>query len=154
MRLRILTFGIFVSSLLAQGAVCAQDVNVLKELDFGEAVVRDNLSQRSIIVQTNGSFSADSAFIILQNPTEGLYQVTNLPPSTVITSILITVDQQMIGPGEDFIIDNFDIDAPSSSNSNGELDISVGARLRTTGSGQNYLYDAQFESALTLEINY
>ena len=87
-------------------------------------------------------------------PNEGQYQFENLPPSTSIASINIIVDQQMIGPGEDFIIDNFEIDAPSSTNSNGELPIGLGARLRTTGTSQNYLNSADFNSTLTIEINF
>ncbi len=132
----------------------AQSFSVLKELDFGEAVVTDNHSRYSITVRSNGSYTANNIFILLRNPTEGLYHIEGLPVSTAITDISIEVDQQMIGFGEDFTIDNFNIKADSSTDSNGVLDVSVGARLRTSGSGQNYMYDAQFESAMTITINY
>lgn len=132
----------------------AQTVTAINDLDFGEAIVTNNSGQYSINVQANGFFTADSAFIFIENPREGFYKVRDLPPSILITNISVSIDQQMNGPGEDFIIDNFDISAPSFSDANGELDIYLGARLRTSGNNNNYLYNSTFRSTLTLFINY
>ncbi len=139
--------------LIPYGAIYAQSVTVLKELNFGEAVVTSNSAQYSIDVRSNGSFFGDSVFVFLTQPTEGIYRIEGLPVSTNVANVTIQVDQQMIGPGTDFIIDNFDIDAGETTNSSGELLINLGARLRTTGNGQNYLHNATFNSALTVTIN-
>lgn len=132
----------------------AQNITVVKELNFGEAVVTNNSSPHSITIQTNGSFTASNAFVFLEIPTEGQYVFENLPVNTTVSSITVQVDQQMIGPGEDFIIDNFDIDGETITDDAGELEFNLGARLRTTGSGANYLQNADFESALTITINF
>ena len=152
---RLLSKSLFVFATLVLAQVShAQTLTVVEELDFGQAVVTDNSSQYSVNIQANGNYSADSVFIFLQVPSEGVYQFDGLPVSTAISNISITVDQQMIGPGEDFIIDNFDIDAPSSTSPIGELEVRLGARMRTTGSSQQYLHNSDYDSVLTITITY
>ncbi len=147
-------FLVMLLSILNSHAANAQSVTVINELNFGEAVVTNNSNQHSINLQSNGHFTADSPFIFLQDPKEGLYRVDGLPPLTAITNISITVDQQLMGFGDGFVMDNFDISAPPTSDVNGEIEIYLGARLRTTGTNRNYLYNSVYQGSLTLFINY
>ena len=132
----------------------AADVTTTQELDFGEAVITGNDVPYAINLQSNGNYTSDGVFIFVEDPQEGIYFVDGLPPNTAITSVTVVVDQQMIGPGEDFTIDNFDIDAPSTSNENGEITINLGARLQTSGTSLPYVHNADFESIMTITINY
>ena len=132
----------------------AQTINIIQDINFGEAVVMDNSMQHEIVVDSNGSFSIDPAFSVVTNPSEGEYLVTGLPALQPIISVTVTIDQQLIGVGEDFIIDNFDIDAPAVSDNFGELPIRIGARLRTSGSGIPYQASTGFASSMTLTVNY
>lgn len=148
--------GVFLNGFTAPAYAQTDGVSlvVTQPLSFGEAVVSDNSRQYFIDARSDGTFLADNVFIFLQPPQEGIYQFTGLPPSTVINNISITVEQQMIGPGEDFIIDNFDIEAPESSDINGELVVRVGAFIRTTGSNRPYGFSARFESAMVITVDF
>lgn len=132
----------------------AQSITTVRDIDFGEAVVRDNTAQFSVQVNADGTYSADPEFSFVSLPVEGEYLATGLPAGVAIINITVTVDQQMLGLGEDFIIDNFDIDAPANADGFGELPISLGARLRTTGSGSTYMPATNFSSVMTLTVNY
>ena len=58
MRHRILILFLFISLIFSgtQNKVSAQNLTIIKELDFGEAVVTNNAAQYSINIQSNGSF--------------------------------------------------------------------------------------------------
>lgn len=127
---------------------------VTQPLDFGTAIVTDNSRQHFIDIQSNGTYIADNIFVFLDTPQEGIYTISGLPPLTAINNITVNVDRQMIGPGEGFIIDNFDIEAPESTDLNGEIVITLGAFMRTTGSNRNYGFSARFESAMTLTLDF
>ena len=155
MHLRLFTFfAILFLALYAHSSAYAQTVTVTQPLYFGDAVVTDNNRRHSINVNSNGTFLADPVFVFLSLPTEGVYQISGLDPNRRIRRINVIVDQQLLGPGEDFSFDNFDIDAPDSTDSNGEILVRLGARLQTTGRGQPYLENGLFESRFRFDIIY
>ncbi len=133
----------------------AQTIATTQPLDFGTSVITNNDAPRQITVQTNGAYFSDPEFSIVIPPVPGNYLLTDAgAPFTLITTVNITVDQQMIGAGQDFVIDNFDISHPGSTNGAGELPIIIGARLTTTGSGIAYTPNETFTSSMTLDVIY
>lgn len=150
--LGIITF--ILCFMLFTGAVKAQVIVTLQPMSFGTAVVGNNDSQHEIIINTDGTYSADPAFSIIIPPNEGRYLLTLGTPNALVTNINVNVDQQMNGVGEDFIIDNFTFSNPPQLSLAGDLNIEIGARLRTTGSGTNYSPANSFASIMTLDIIY
>ncbi len=133
----------------------AQVITTLQPMSFGTAIVTNNDIPHEINLAADGSYSADSEFVFLSPPQQGIYRLVVFPPSiTNINSIFVTIDQQMQGAGEDFIIDNFDIDSAPQTSILGDLEIEIGARLRTTGSGVNYTPLATYNALMTLNIIY
>ena len=134
--------------------ISANAITVVRSLDFGEAVVTDNSASRSIHLSSAGHYTAEAPFIVIEAPQAGTYKLNDLPPSTAIAGVNVSIEQQMEGPGEDFVIDNFDVDAPSSTTPDGELTIHLGARLQTSGNGQAYQPDSRFESVMMITVQY
>jgi hypothetical protein len=132
----------------------AQTITTTQALDFGEAVILANDAQYEIVVSHNGSYSVDPQISLVTPPTEGIYQLSGAPALQLITAINITVTQQMIGAGEDFIIDNFDINNNPQTDASGDLTVEVGARLRTSGTGNPYLDATTYNSVMTMDIIY
>lgn len=134
----------------------AQTITTTQALDFGEIVVRNNNAQREINLQSTGAFTADGEIVFLSNPQEGIYSCTGFPPATAITSVTVTVTQQVVnigGSGPNFTIDNFDIDAPANTGT-GNFTINLGARLRTSGNGVHYEGSEDFDGIMDLTVNY
>lgn len=150
MYLRLL-FLLFFVCLIGVQDVRAQSIVRVQELDFGEAVVRRNDATYSMTVLTNGNLSAGTNFLHLTGVTQGIYRLTGATPNRPIT-VGITVDQQMIAPGEAMIIDNFSIDAPATTDGSGEALIRVGARVSTDASGTPYMGNSNFLAQMTLTV--
>ena len=131
----------------------AQTITPVQNLSFGEGVVTDNSAQHSIIIQADGTLMNDPEFRFVTLPQEGIYNLTGAAALAPITSVLVTVDQQVIGPGQDFTIDSFDIDAPANTDGSGAATIRIGARLRTSGTSINYTPSALFNGQFTITVN-
>ena len=129
----------------------AQSIVTVQALDFGEAVVRRNDATYSMTVTDTGNLSADANFLHLTPVAEGIYRLTGAAANRPIV-VGIIVDQQMIAPGEAMIIDNFDINAPATTDGSGEALIRVGARVSTDASGTPYSGNANFLAQMTLSI--
>lgn len=151
-------FFIFITCILCLSffgkPIKAQIITTIQDINFGEAVIFENDTQYEILVNANGSYSSDPQFSFVDFPQRGEYFVSGLPNNVLILNINVTVDQQLQGLGEDFIIDNFDIDAPTNASPSGDLTIFLGARLRTTGSGISYNPSTTFNSIMTLDVIY
>ena len=151
MQLLILLFGIVLSFSTYS---YAQNIMTVQDINFGQAVVLDNSAVYEINVGADGSNSSDPEFSFVTLPSRGEYYVSGLPSNALILNININVDQQLQGLGEDFIIDNFDIDAPTNASPAGDLTVFLGARLRTTGSNIAYNPSTTFNSIMTMDVIY
>lgn len=150
---RILCFtalALFESNTLAH----AQNIATDRTLSFGEGIVTDNSAPYSISLQADGDYVADPAIVLMTPPQPGLYKLTEMIPLTVITNVTITVNQQMLGPGQDFTIGDFDIEAPDESDIDGEAIIELGATITTSGNGAAYTDNANYEAEMTLNVFY
>lgn len=128
-------------------------VTEIQALDFGEWIVAGNNSVDSVTVQTNGAYSSTAGIIMLSPPQEGMFLFDNLPTSSAINSVIITMTQPMtIGGGEVFTVDNFTTIAPDT-NPSGETIITIGARAVTSGNGNAY-GNGVFTGQLEVDINF
>ncbi|MFK7840157.1 MAG: hypothetical protein AB8B83_07470 [Bdellovibrionales bacterium] len=132
--------------------VNAQSIVRVQEMDFGEAAIRRNDTVYDILLTSAGNTSAGSNFNFVSTGRQGIYRLTGAAPSRPIT-VNVTVDQQMVAAGQAMVIDNFDVDAPTQTDVNGEAVIRIGARIRTNGNGVNYIGNSNFIARMTLSIN-
>ena len=130
----------------------AQSIEIVRQIDFGEVIVKNNDSVHEINVSHFGGYSADPAFIFLSTPLSGIYRLRGATPGQTISNVTITVTQQVTTGGQQFNIDNFDIDYPSIVDGSGEALIRVGARLRTSGNGLMYYNLTDFLGFMDLEV--
>lgn len=140
--------------LLALPSAQAQTITEEQVLSFGEAVFKYNNMVYEIVLLADGSLTNDPSIVFTTSPQIGRYRITGLTPFEPITSVTVTVDTQVIGVGEDFTIDNFDISYPANADGSGEAVIYLGARLRTSGSGINYSPSTTFNGVLDLTVNH
>ena len=136
------------------GPAAAQSINTVQDLSFGEAVLTNNMAPREIILSEDGSFSNDPEYLFVTTPEPGIYRVVGQTPLRTITSVTVVVNTQPSGGGRQFIIDNFDVDHPSSTDVAGEATIRVGARFRSTGDGTTYPVQTTFNGDLQITVNY
>lgn len=153
MRLFGVFFGVVCASLSLSGTVFAQTLTRIQDVDFGLAVVTNNNAQYEVVVSPGGGFSHDPEIAFITNPTSGSYRLTGAAPGQTIDSVTFTIDQQMIGPGEDFILDNFNATFPATADGAGQAIINIGGRMQTTGNFTNYDASSAFSGMVTIEVN-
>ena len=141
-----------ISICLAPNAM-AQTLTQTQPLSFGDGVITDNLAQHEIVLMSDGTFTNDPEIIIGTSPREGIYLLTGAPQSAAMT-VMITLDQNINGPGQDFFLDNFDIDAPATTDLAGSATIRVGGRMRTSGNGILYNASSSFTGLFTIEVDF
>lgn len=128
------------------------DINELQPLNLGRWVVTRNTSQFHITVNTDGSYSNSTQLIMIEPPQQGIYQVTDLPPFTPISSVTVSVFTPLAGDGQSFTLDNFQAIAPPATDGAGETTITLGLRARTSGNGNGYS-DTTYNGTLQIDIN-
>ncbi len=112
---------------------------VLQALHFGEYAVRDDDAQYVITVNPDGSYTYDaSGFVLISLPQEGILELSELIPFTVITSIVVTEVSPLQGGLGVFEMFDFQTDYDTTADVNGDLVISIGASARTSGTGSTY----------------
>lgn len=129
----------------------AQSITQDQALTFSTGVVTDNSSVQTVTLLSNNSFTIDSGIVLTGTPQIGVYQLTGATPSRPI-DVAIIVDQQLLGPGQDFTISDFDINAPSTTDINGDARIDIGARLSSSGNGSPYMDSAIFNGLFTISV--
>lgn len=126
--------------------------NETQALDFGEWAILGNHGVYTIMLQANGSYSSSPNAIMINPPHVGIYKVTGLDPNVVINSAVVTMVQPLqMGGSEDFIMDNFDVVVPNADSA-GETTITLGARVKTTGSGTPY-NDGMYSGQIDIDLN-
>jgi hypothetical protein len=144
--------------LLGLGLLCGSAAHAaiteIQPLNFGQWAITNNTGFKVITVNPNGSFSnSPGLFNIVFTPTQGIYRVDSLPPFTTINSVNATMLVPMTGGNQNFTLDTFQVIHDPSTNASGEVNITLGATARTTGTGVPY-DDATYTGTIQLEINY
>jgi len=152
----------FMRVLVASAALClafapsvyAQSVNVIQPIRFGTWYITNNSSQHEVTVNTDDTSSHSPQLVPVRPPQKGIYQLTGLPISTPVTSINVTQGQALSGMGSEVItMNDFQVEADSSTDPSGALALTLGATARTSGSGFGY-GRGMFTGLINVEINY
>ncbi len=129
-------------------------VTVVQNLNFGSWISKNNDAQYNITINTNGSYSFDSAgFIEISPPQEGIFDLDGMTPNTAISSVTITQITPLSGSGPEFNMINFQETHPPSTDASGVARIVVGATAQTTGVGISYI-DQTYNGQLQIQINF
>jgi len=129
-------------------------VTVVQALSFGSWISKNNNVQHDITVNTNGTYTFDSAgFIELVAPQEGVFDLDGLPVSTAIASVVVTQTIPLSASGENFQMVSLQESHPGSTSAGGVAQITVGGTARTSGSTISY-GDATYNGQLQIQINF
>lgn len=139
--------------LLKSGQARAAIIEI-QPLNFGQWAITNNVGFKTITINPNGSFShSPGLFNIVIPPTHGIYRVDGLPPFTSIISVTASMLLPMTGGNQNFTLDTFQVIHDPATNSSGEMNITLGATARTTGTGVPY-DDASYNGTIQFNINY
>ncbi len=140
--------------LIALGAVspALAAVAVVQALQFGEFIVRNNDAMHTITINTDGSFNFSPGFVEIVSPQEGIYDISGLPPSMAIASIVVTQLQPLTGAGNIFNMNAFQT-AFTGTDAFGVARVTLGATVETTGTGVPYS-NQTYSGQLQLQINF
>lgn len=118
---------------------CAQVVvTETQPLSFGVLTFVSFNDTLSVDILDNGGFNSNANAIVLTPPTRGEFALTGGPANTAYT-ITFPPSFTISGPGADFTIDNIRTQpAVLVTNSLGEDDFSIAARITSLGGGQIY----------------
>ncbi len=129
-------------------------VTTVQALNFGSWISKNNDAQYNITINTNGSYSFDSAgFIEISPPQEGIFDLDGMTPNTAIASVDVTQITPLSGSGPEFNMINFQETHPASTDASGVARITIGATAQTTGVGASYI-DQTFTGQIQIQINF
>ncbi|MGN7438731.1 MAG: hypothetical protein ACTHOO_08815 [Alcanivorax sp.] len=129
-------------------------VTVVQALSFGEFVVKRNDAQYDITVNSNGSYTFDSAgFIEIAPPQQGIFDLDGMTPFTPVLSVTVTQTSPLAGSGENLQMVNLQETHDVAVSASGVVRVSVGGTARTSGSGNPYL-DQTYNGQLEIQINF
>ena len=138
----------------AFSAVAAPAIEQLRPLSFGTLGVPSNVSILSLVVQPNNNLQADPGLVVISAPETGMFRLTGFPPNVTLE---VTVTDSELTAGGSGLPEKFTATQYTTSSlfsgSEGTVDFPLGATLRTSGSGNNYI-DAPYLGAATLSVRY
>lgn len=132
----------------------AQTLIALNHLDFGEVLDMGSSSRSRITLDGNGSYTADSAFIFIREPTPAHLQLTGAPPNSMYTIDFSSNAINITSGGSRFRINNYTT-FPNilMTDGFGNSDFFVGARLNTRRGGSTSPYpDGIYTGTIDLTV--
>lgn len=127
-------------------------LNVFQNLNLGRWAITSNSTVNSITVMPDGSYSSMGNVIMLEPPRQGVYDIDGLTAFVPITSISVTVVQNMVGGGQQFTMGDFQT-THTPVNGSGETRVFLGLTAQTSGNGTAYP-DSAYNGILSIELNY
>jgi len=130
-------------------------IETQRDLDFGtQAVAANTLVSQLIFPQSGNNITITGQFVLIANGTTGRYRFTGFPASTELDINLTntTLSTAIPGVSEQLTVDNYSFSIPTT-NAQGEADMSLGARLTTSGNGAPYA-DAPYTGTTVLSVRY
>ena len=150
-----LYLGVYILSLTPYSVHSQPLIEELQRLNFGILAVPANetVSQYTF-PQTGNSVTVDGQFILIATGTTGIYSLSGFPAFTPLSISLndSTLATSEVGISESLAVDNYDVSQPTTDEQ-GNAELSLGARLNTTGNGNGY-GDAIYEGRAMLRIEY
>lgn len=149
---RFLTFAAFV--LIFSSSMVLAQVSTVQALNFGNWISLRNDAQYDITVNTDGTYSFDSAgFVLITPPTEGIYDITTSNLNTTVASVDVTQFNPLFDGDGTFQMVNFQVTHSAASDGAGVVRVTVGATARSSGSGAAYT-DVTRSGSIDIEINF
>lgn len=136
-------------------AVAQPLIEEQQRLNFGTLAISANASvSRFTYPRTGSNISIEGQFALIAIGSPGLYRFTGFPAYTALSISLNTTTLTALGGGffEPLTVDNYDF-AELNTDAQGEAELSLGARLSTTGNGSSYV-DAPYSSSTVLRVDY
>ncbi len=136
-------------------AVPAPLIEELQRLNFGTLALADNTSTSSFTYPRTGyNINIQGSFVLISNGSPGRYRFSGFPAHSTLTVSLTTTTLTANGSGipEPLSVDNYDF-AALTTDSQGVAELSLGARLSTSGNGGTY-GDAPYSGSATLRVDY
>jgi hypothetical protein len=134
--------GLWVGLCLVAGApgASAQTLTQDRTLTFGRFIMNNNSTQRDLVLNSNGSYTADPAYIFYaQEPVLGRYIINNQTPNAVMDvtfDLGLTSVAPLGGGGPRFTLVNpYTVPAVVTTDGGGNATFEVGATLRSDGLG-------------------
>lgn len=146
---------VLVFTLNSKTALSQPFIEELQQLSFGTLAVSSNASvSRFTLPQTGRNLRIEGQFAQIASVSPGRYKFTGFP---AFTSLSVSVDIATLTTGannfpEPLTVDSYDFDN-ITTDTNGEAELSLGARLNTSGSGDAYV-DAPYSGITTLRVDY
>jgi hypothetical protein len=126
-----------------------------QRLNFGTLAIASNASvSRFTYPRTGSNINIEGQFALIASGSPGRYSFTGFPAYTVLSVSLNNTTLTALGGGffEPLTVDNYDF-AELTTDAQGEAELSLGARLNTTGNGGSYV-DAPYSSSTVLRVDY
>ena len=132
----------------------AQTVTTVQALDFGEWLSYGNAAEYEITVNTDGSYSADAAFIKITAPQEGIYDIEGgFTPFTPVASVVVTQQAVLACCGNTFSMDTFQETHSAAVDAAGVVRVTVGGTANTSGNSSAYV-DGTYNGSINIQINF
>ena len=130
-------------------------IEELQRLNFGTLAVSANTSVSRFIFPQSGSGSQiEGQFFLVAAGTPGSYRLSGFPAFTPLSVTLddSTLTVTEVGISESLTVDDYEVSQPTT-NAQGNAEVSLGARLNTSGNGNGY-GDDSYSGNATLRIEY
>lgn len=130
-------------------------IEELQQMSFGTLAVPSNSSvSRFTVPQTGRNLSIEGQFIFIATASPGRYRFSGFP---AVTRLNVSLEITTLTTGasnfpEPLTVDAYDFDN-ISTDENGDAELSLGARLTTSGNGTPYV-DAPYSGTATLRVRY
>lgn len=150
--LRLFNTGFCLLLLCLTSAAYAQTITENQPLRFGELSLTNNNAARQVILNSSGGYTADSEFIVFNDPQLGNVTASGYLP--LITLNIVISDATLTGgSAASFVIkDTFTNPATITTDASGEATFDVGATLESDGSGITHTddsYDGNYTITIT-----
>lgn len=145
---------IFLFFLVVFSAPSFAQVTVIQALSFGEFVTTNNNAQYDITINTDGSYTYDSAgFIPIIDPVEGIYDLEGFTPFDAVTSVTVTPLTVLTRGSQGFAMVNMQEQHDPNADASGVVRVTIGGTARSNGNGNVYL-DGTYSGNIEIEVNF
>lgn len=134
-------------------AMAQVTITQVQQLNFGKWFFAGNTSTETITVSPVGVVNSSSpSIIMLGAPRPGIYNVTGLPPFTVINGVNVLELQSLQNGGQEITLDNFTTQIANADGS-GNTQLRLGGEAQTSGDSQPYT-GGIFAGQVSIEIDF
>lgn len=135
------------------GPAQAQSIDRTATLSFGEFALKDNNSPHTLSISILGVITASSAFVRIEDPVRGRYELTDFPIGTSLSIDIpdTTISLNGSGTGELFTLQL--LHPGGFFNGGSPPSMPLGGTITTSGSGLMYP-DGNYSGEIDITVNY